>query len=701
MKALENPFSKLKDTIKIGKMPRIQQELTACLQCGYCISVCEAHGQTPWESVTPRGKIYYLKQLSGASIVDDLLGREVELSPYFVDAMYKCTGCGNCEAVCHASIPLVEFWETMRKWIVDEGAGPMAAHKAMANKVGEVHNPYGEPPSKRGDWWPEEVERSPTPDVIFFAGCTGAYRQQGLPQTGVRVLARAGVKINMLGTEEWCCSSPLLRTGTHRYSLECAEQVVEKSDGMGAKDMVMTCSGCYKTVSTDFGKFYAKTGQNVYHFSQYVERLIAEKKLPLNNEFKAKVTYHDPCHMGRHMGVFDAPRNVLKKIKGIELVEMTRSRENSRCCGAGGGYKSQYNDMAVNIAAERIRDAEETGAEILVTCCPFCVVNLTQGAKQINSKIKIMDLSEVLLKVTAPAEKPAEEKKEPPKERLPGTPTDAELAEKARLAAAEKEKAAAEAARQAALEKERAEAEKARLAALEKERAAAAEAEREARLAAAEKERAAAAEADRLARQAAIDREVASRQAAAEKEKAAAAERAAKQAADKEKDAAEEDRAARLAAIEREMAARLAAEQAAAQAVLSEKERLAKLEAESAEETITEEPEEEEGEEFGEDVWTDNSPEALVRRASWNKGLRCRKDYGPHKIPVAFVRPKVAVYILQRGSVDAESKQELEDEGWIVLSFLESDIIDGEDQAIVIKAAVKENLKAHGKKKRR
>ncbi|MCL2509905.1 MAG: (Fe-S)-binding protein, partial [Methanomassiliicoccaceae archaeon] len=434
----------MKDTIKIGKMPRIQQELTACLQCGYCISVCEAHGQTPWESVTPRGKIFYLKQLNNASIVDNLLGREVELSPYFVDAMYKCTGCGNCEAVCHASIPLVEFWETMRKWIVDEGAGPMPAHKTMAQKVGEVHNPYGEPPSKRGDWWPAEVERSPTPDVIFFAGCTGAYRQQGLPQTGVRVLARAGVKINMLGTEEWCCSSPLLRTGTHLYSLECAEQVVEKSDGMGAKDMVMTCSGCYKTVSSDFGKFYAKTGQNVYHFSQYVERLIAEKKLPLNNEFKAKVTYHDPCHMGRHMGVFDAPRNVLKKIKGIELVEMTRTRESSRCCGAGGGYKSQYNDFAVNIAAERIRDAEETGAEILVTCCPFCVVNLTQGAKQINSKIKIMDLSEILLKVTAPVEKPAEEKKpEPPKERLQSTPSDAEIAEKARLAAAEKERLAA------------------------------------------------------------------------------------------------------------------------------------------------------------------------------------------------------------------------------------------------------------------
>ncbi|MCL1978676.1 MAG: heterodisulfide reductase-related iron-sulfur binding cluster [Methanomassiliicoccaceae archaeon] len=575
MKALENPFSKLKPGAKMGRMPRIDQELTACLQCGYCISVCEAHEQTPWESVTPRGKIYYLNQLSSAGGVDKLLKREVSLSPYFVDAMYKCTGCGNCEAVCHANIPLVEFWEAVRKWLVDEGVGPMSAHKGMAKKVGEVHNPYGEPPSKRGDWWPKEVERSPTPDVIFFAGCTGAYRQQNLPQTGVRVLARAGVKINMLGTEEWCCSSPLLRTGTHRYSLECVEKVVEGADGVGAKDMVMTCSGCYKTVSTDFGKFYAKSGQNVYHFSQYVERLIAERKLPLNHEFKAKVTYHDPCHMGRHMGVFDAPRNVLKKIKGIELVEMTRTKENSRCCGAGGGYKSQYNEMAVNIAAERIRDAEETGAEILVTCCPFCVVNLTQGAKQIDSKIKVMDLSEVLLKVTAPVEKPAEEKK-------PDAPP----------AAAEKRPEPP-------------------------------------------------------------------------KEKAPEAVKAETQTETKK-----------------------APEQAP------------EVKAEVRTET-KKAPVIEEDEGPGEDIWTDNSPQALIRRAAWNKGLRCRKDYGPQSIPVAFVKPKVAVFILTKGAVDAEVKKELEEEEWIVLSFLEKDVTDGEDQAVVIKAAVKENLRALGKKKRK
>jgi len=545
------------------KMARIQKELTACLQCGYCISVCEAHQQTPWESVTPRGKIYYLNQLSNAGGIDKLLKREVSLNPYFVDAMYKCTGCGNCEVVCHANIPLVEFWETVRKWIVDQGEGPMSAHKGMAKKVAECHNPYGEPHSKRGDWWPADVERSEVPEVIFFAGCTGSYRQQKVPQIGVRVLDRAGVKMNILGENEWCCSSPLLRTGTHIESLKCAEKVVEGADAVGAKDMVMTCSGCYKTVSTDFGKFYAKTGQNVYHFAQYVEKLINEKRLPLNNEFKAKVTYHDPCHMGRHMGVFDAPRNVLKKIKGVELVEMDRTRENSRCCGAGGGYKSQYNELAVNIAAERVRDAEETGAEILVTCCPFCVVNLTQGAKQINSKIKIMDLSEILLQVTAPVE------------------------EKTEAPAAEKKVET-------------------------------------------------------------------------------------KSVTEKKVEAVPEPK---VEVVEKKT-----------ETPVVEK----KIEVVS----------DDNDDEPMDDIWTDNSPEALVRRAAWNKGLRCRKEYGIHAVPIAFVKSKVGVFIFEKGSVDRGVKAALEEDGWVVLSFLVKDVTDGEDQAVEIRAAVKENLKALKKKKK-
>ncbi|MDR0334857.1 MAG: 4Fe-4S dicluster domain-containing protein [Methanomassiliicoccaceae archaeon] len=425
---VKKPLIKM-PSIDIMKMPRIQKEMLACLQCGYCIEGCEAHAQTPWESVTPRGKIYYLTQLDKKNAMDKLLNRNVTVSEDFVDAIYKCTGCGTCEVVCHAGLELVSFWERVRAWLVDYGVGPLPAHKKLAERISEGRNPYGESPEKRDAWWPANVKREPIPDVVMFAGCTGSYRMQYIPKAGVEVLDRAGVKQNCLGADEYCCTSPALRTGVLTKTKEAAETVVNKADAIGAKDMVMTCSGCFKTVSSDFGNHYSKTGQNVYHFTQYVDNLLTKRKLTINHPLNAKVAYHDPCHLGRHSGVFDEPRNILKKIKGVQLVEMERTKMNSRCCGAGGGYKSAFNDFAVNVAVERIRDAEAVGAEILATACPFCVLNLAQGAKKIGSKVKVMDISEILLKVTeppasapAPAPAPAPPKAEPAPAPAPAAP---------------------------------------------------------------------------------------------------------------------------------------------------------------------------------------------------------------------------------------------------------------------------------------
>ncbi len=529
------------------KMPRIQKELAQCQMCGYCIAVCEAHAQTPWESVTARGKIYYLNQIdkAGLGAMDKLIGRKAVLSPEFVDAMYKCTGCGNCEKVCHAKIELVALWEKIRYWMAQQGVAPLPVHKKLQGSIHTKGNPYGEPKAKRDAWWPAEVKRQTPADVVFFAGCTGSYRMQDIPQAAVKVLDRAGVSLNCLGEDEICCTSPLLRTGIDEETLEAAKTTVTKADAIGAKDMVMSCSGCYKTVSSNFVEYYGKPGQNVYHITQYVDKLISERKLQLPNEFKGKVTYHDPCHLGRHSGVYDAPRNILKKIKGLEFVEMEKNRENSRCCGAGGGYKSAFNNFAVNIAAERIRDAEKVGAEIIATACPFCVLNLKHGAKKINSKVKVMDITEILLKVTDPA--PAAPVVEEPKKSE--APVEKPVAEVPKMV---------------------------------------------------------------------------------------------------------------------------------------------------TETPVAEEPE---FDEVNYDPLLELTPEGIVRRAAWNKGLRCRRHYGPYKVQIAFVRSKVAVYV--GGNAQDTNDAKLKAEGWKILRYKESEITDGEAQAYEIKATIKENLRELKKPKKK
>ena len=663
-------------------LPRIQKELAQCQMCGYCIDVCEAHRQTPWESVTARGKIYYLNQLdkTGFGAMDTLLRRKVTISPEFVDAMYKCTGCGNCEEVCHAKIELVALWEKVRKWLADEGKAPLPVHKKLEKSIIANGNPYGEPKKKRDAWWPEEVPRTTPPQAIFFAGCTGSYRMQDIPRAAVTILDRAGVTVNCLGENEVCCTSPLLRTGINMQTLEASKEVVSKADALGAKDMVMSCSGCYKTVSSNYVEYYGKPGQNVYHITQYVDKLISTRKLPLNNEFNARVTYHDPCHLGRHSKVYEEPRNILKKIKGIDFVEMEKNRENSRCCGAGGGYKSAFNDFAVNIAAQRIRDAEAVGAEVIATACPFCVLNLKHGAKKIGSKVKVMDITEILLQVTAPKIEEPAPAEEPAAEAVSA---DAQKEIEAAKLAAEEALKAAEAAR---AEAEQAKAEKAQ--AEEALKAA------EEKLAEAEKAPAAApaaeAEAEGPTDPYSYAENLNKKQVEAGKydQKRADAFEAQIQEI-KASDAPEDVKAVNMAQVIGGMILGGMAVAGAA-AVADEKE---------------EEPAEEAFEDAEDDFDIDDdewalTPEGIVRRAAWNKGLRCRRNYGPYTIQTAFVKSKVAVFVLESDE-RTELDETLESKGWVVLRFKESDITDGQEQAELIKQTHKANLRAQKKKKKR
>ena len=220
---------------------------------------------------------------------------------------------------------------------------------------------------------------------------------QKLAKASVQIIDKAGVELNILGEKEWCCGSPLLRLGQGEIIKdEFMAHNIKMVEETGAKTVVTACAGCCNTIKNDYPRVLGKLDVEVLHLSEYVKRLMDNGSLEIKNPLNKKVTYHDPCHLGRHAKVYDAPRDVIKGL-GADFVEMRRSGPESRCCGSGAGVKAAYKDMALNIGVERVEEAIETGAEVIVTTCPFCALNLNEAAKKKGSDLKTVDIVQIAL----------------------------------------------------------------------------------------------------------------------------------------------------------------------------------------------------------------------------------------------------------------------------------------------------------------
>jgi len=378
--------------------PEVEKDIHACLQCGYCNFVCpiQLNQDRGFESWRVRGKMYHLKRYAHPGTFDRLTRRRPQVSPEFVERIYNCTACGYCQNVCHAGIKFNDRWEQVKEWFVKNGVGPLDKHKTLRTRVISKHNPYDEPHEKREDWVPKTAKRSKNPDVIYFTGCTASYRQQKIAADATRVLDAAGIEYDVLGKDEWCCGSPLIRTGQ-------TDIVTDEKDGLvkhnlreferrNAKVVVTACAGCFMTLKHNYPVYAGKLDFELYHLTQFIDNLIKQKKLVLKKPLPKKVAFHDPCHIGRHHGIFEEPRRILKAFPKSTFLELPHNRNDSQCCGAGGGYKIQFNDRAEYIASKRIEEAKSVGAEMLVSSCPFCVTNLTGGAKVSGINMEVAEL---------------------------------------------------------------------------------------------------------------------------------------------------------------------------------------------------------------------------------------------------------------------------------------------------------------------
>lgn len=282
---------------------------------------------------------------------------------------------------------------------MSKNIGPMDTHKRVAASIEEFNNPFGEPQETRADW----AKRFKIPEkgeVVYFTGCTAAYRTQDLARNVVKIMKKAGIDFTILGTEEMCCGSNLLRTGQTDYVETLVKGNIKAIKKRGAKTLVASCSGCFKTFKLDYPRIAGEMDLEVMHISQFLVRLVDEGRLKLK-ELNETVTYHDPCHMGRHVGVYDEPRRVLQEM-GVKIKEMDFIKEDSKCCGAGGGVKACFPDLAAGIAEKRVREAAATGAKTLVSCCPFCKFNLADAANLTKEPIKVKDLTTLVIEAMEP-----------------------------------------------------------------------------------------------------------------------------------------------------------------------------------------------------------------------------------------------------------------------------------------------------------
>ncbi|MFX1376139.1 MAG: (Fe-S)-binding protein [Promethearchaeota archaeon] len=371
-------------------------------QCGKCGTCRTVYKDAYWSHVCPSGEFgkfeaYYLggKNLLAWAITTDKLKWNENLAKIF----YQCSICMACVQQCQ--IPEIhtyagEWLMSMREEAVKLGYGPMPEQTRYTEHIMIEKNPYMEKKDDRLNWLPSHIKQSPDANLAYFVGCTSSYREKNVAIATAEILNSLNIDFKLLEKEN-CCGSPVYITGQVEKAIELAEMNVRTFKENGIETIITSCAGCYRALKDIYpNKFNIDHGIEIKHLSEFMRKELRDREDVFRNQINMKITYHDPCHLGRHMGIYRAPREVLQKIPGIELVEMTRNRHNAWCCGSGGGVRSAFKDLSSFAANERIEEAKHTKAEAIVSSCPFCLNQFKSNIK--DDTIQVYDISELIKK---------------------------------------------------------------------------------------------------------------------------------------------------------------------------------------------------------------------------------------------------------------------------------------------------------------
>lgn len=385
-----------------------------------CPSISRYH----WHAFSASGKF---------NMAYSLLLERIEISDTLLDILYKCQMEGSCDISCKVQQDLepLQLMQELRIKCVEEGQ-LIPAHMSVIEGLQKEDNMMQSLKANRGNWAKGlDVKNliQEKADVIYHVGCRYSYDEELWPvaRAGLNLLQNANVDIGILGAEEVCCGGRAYELGYVGELMKYAEHQIEAFRTARVKTLVTPCSDCYASFKVLYDKIGKKLEIEIFHITQYLDLLIKKGKIKFNKKVPLKVTYHDPCHLGRlgepwiHWqgketkalgpmiihdppkkyrrganGVYETPREILRKIPGIDLVEMYRIKEYAWCCGAGGGVMDAYPDFAIWTASERLKEARSVGAEAIVSACPWCKRNFLNAIKETGNKIEVYDLIEIV-----------------------------------------------------------------------------------------------------------------------------------------------------------------------------------------------------------------------------------------------------------------------------------------------------------------
>ncbi|AGL01423.1 (Fe-S)-binding protein [Desulfoscipio gibsoniae] len=358
-----------------------------CYQCGKCDTVC------PWNKV---------RNFSMRKLIREATFGLTEIEH---EEIWRCTTCGKCVQRCPRDVQQIKNMIALRRMATGYGVFPTAIKPVRTVSAGLTAdgNPFGEDRTKRAEWAKGHSVKTfeEGMEILYFPGCYLSYdaRLKKVAVATAKILNKAGVNFGILGAGENCCGESIRKTGNEDLFKQLARENIKTFIDNGVKKILVSSPHCYHTFKNEYPEFNVHF--EIVHISQYIFELINEGRLQISKEYAKKITYHDPCYLGRHNGIYDEPRGILRKIPGLELIEMPESREDSLCCGMGGGRIWMETPMSERFANLRLEQAIGVGAQELVTACPYCITNFEDSRVVLNydDVIQVKDITEILQEV--------------------------------------------------------------------------------------------------------------------------------------------------------------------------------------------------------------------------------------------------------------------------------------------------------------